>query len=583
MKSRFIILNISLLMACVMIFAFCQKPKIKDQISPVKVISLPYTGGSRISWDYSSLNKVSVGTGYNGYARLIQLEDKTLICTYESNGNVVVVKSSDMGKIWSLPIIVDAGGNGVNMAVPDILQLKDNSILVCYNPRPTNSAPDRKFGIRTKKSYDNGLTWTDSRLLYEADYQFENGCWEPAAIQLPNGEIQLFFANEGIYTNSNEQNISVLRSLDSGLSWTSTPQITSFRSGSRDGMPVPLLLKNTTDIVFAIEDNGFSNFKPYIIRNSLVNNWTNIVDASSNKRSYALSVRIADNIYAGAPYLRQLSSGETILSYQGTEDRENKMDFAEMKVVIGNDEAKSFNRKSSPFKIPASKLGLWNSLSVIDNNTVVALTSTNAFSGGAIEVWMIKGHVIPELKSINEKIVIDGVSDETSWSSKFPIFVGHKGLTHASAQITHDNDFLYILTKVNDIDVAINAKYIEESDGTSVFIHAKNLTYSSPDKGVFSVFVSADNKIVVKEGDNGKWATRDVGFVKSFTTKSGSSYRQEIAIPWALLGGKPVSDLPIGFNFGLTNSSGNVISDYKETITTCLEMQPSSWMTLSIK
>lgn len=30
------------------------------------------------------------------------------------------------------------------------------------------------------------------QVLYEEGYQFENGCWEPSAIQLPDGQIQLF-------------------------------------------------------------------------------------------------------------------------------------------------------------------------------------------------------------------------------------------------------------------------------------------------------------------------------------------------------------------------------------------------------
>eukprot|EP01031_Cornospumella_fuschlensis_P008200 gene8200-10116_t len=116
------------------------------------------------------------------------------------------------------------------MAVPDILELKDSSILVCYNPRPAGNEPSKRFAIRTKKSYDGGNTWQDESLLYEADYRFENGCWEPSAIQLSNGEIQLFFANEGVYTNSTEQNISMFRSNDNGLTWTKKPEMVSFRA-----------------------------------------------------------------------------------------------------------------------------------------------------------------------------------------------------------------------------------------------------------------------------------------------------------------------------------------------------------------
>ena len=46
------------------------------------------------------------------------------------------------------------------------------------------------------------------------DPRFKDGCWEPAMLQLPVGEIQLFFSDEGIYTKTDEQNISMLRSFD---------------------------------------------------------------------------------------------------------------------------------------------------------------------------------------------------------------------------------------------------------------------------------------------------------------------------------------------------------------------------------
>jgi hypothetical protein len=376
---------------CLLLMTGCGK---KDE-APKKPSGL--STGSHIEWDYSTLKKVSGGSAerYCGYSRMIQLHDQSLLAIYEANGNVVCVKSADLGATWSAPVSIAARADGINMAVPDILELKDHSLLACYNPRPYDISPSRKFAIRTKKSYDGGLTWKDERLLYEAGHEFKNGCWEPSAIQLPGGEIQLFFANEGDYSNSDEQNISMLRSADNGLIWTKKPEIVSFRAGSRDGMPVPLLLKNGKDIVFSIEDNGFTNFKPYIIRNSLENNWASIADGSSASRTYALADKIGDKLYAGAPYLRQLKTGETILSYQGTEGRTNKMEFADMKVVIGDEEACNFNRKSTPFIIPENKSCLWNSLCVLNDNTIIAVASTNAYSDHT-EVWMVKGHLVPD-------------------------------------------------------------------------------------------------------------------------------------------------------------------------------------------
>lgn len=349
-----------------------------------------------ILWDQSSLKQISVGGGE--YARMIQLHNGNLLCVYENRGGIQCTTSTDLGKNWLTPITVAASTPGVNMAVPGILELKDHSLLVSYNPRPhkINGAWDttKHFAIVTKKSYDGGKTWKDERLIYRADYRFENGCWEPAQIQLPSGEIQLFYSDEGVYMNSNEQNISVFRSKDGGLTWTSKPQITSFTPGHRDGMPVPVILAGTTDILYSIEDNAGGQFKPSIIRNSFNQNWQKTVGPNDMERNYALTPKLPDTVYAGAPYLRQLHNGQTLLSYQSTQNRGSNWELACMQVAIGNNKGRDFINASQPFTVPLNKHGLWNSLCVLDDDTIIALTSTDAYGSSAI--WMIKGHLKPK-------------------------------------------------------------------------------------------------------------------------------------------------------------------------------------------
>lgn len=86
--------------------------------------------GVRIAWDFNTKTLVSQenDTGYSGYPRLIQLEDESLLVVYESKGNVLVKKSNDSGENWSEPITVVEGGQGVNMATPDVLQLQNGAI-----------------------------------------------------------------------------------------------------------------------------------------------------------------------------------------------------------------------------------------------------------------------------------------------------------------------------------------------------------------------------------------------------------------------------------------------------------------------
>ena len=258
--------------------SFAQKTaSLKNPVDP---------GFIHINWDSSTQRHIADG----GYARMIELKNHNLIAIYAaSNGNVEIVRSNDKGNSWSAPIIVSAKANGIRMDAPDILLLNDGALLACYNPRPSSKSIDtsKHFAIRVAKSYDDGLTWKDDELLYTASYLFRDGCWEPSAIQLPSGEIELFFSNENIYRESNEQNISMFRSFDNGKTWTAKPEIVSYRKNSRDGMPVPVYLPASKELLFSIEDNGFNNFKPYIIHSSLKNNWSKTVDGKSSQRTYA--------------------------------------------------------------------------------------------------------------------------------------------------------------------------------------------------------------------------------------------------------------------------------------------------------
>ena len=91
-----------------------------------------------------------------------------MIAVYEISGNIAVRKSNDLVVTWSSQIDVFNRVNGIDMATPDILQLDDNSILVCYNPRPpmSNTDTSKKYAIKTIKNYDEGLTWSDDRLIF---------------------------------------------------------------------------------------------------------------------------------------------------------------------------------------------------------------------------------------------------------------------------------------------------------------------------------------------------------------------------------------------------------------------------------
>tara|TARA_R110002050_G_scaffold188756_4_gene323398 strand:- start:939 stop:2678 length:1740 start_codon:yes stop_codon:yes gene_type:complete len=531
--------------------------------------------GVRIVWDYITKKIISDpnDTRYNGYARLIQLQDGSLLVTYESHGNTLVKKSMDGGDNWSAPITVAPFSDGVNMATPDVIQLQDGTILLTYNPRPSATAlPIKKFLIKTILSTDDGLTWQNDQVAYEGDTVFENGVWEPSAIQLPSGEVQLFFSNENMYQSSNEQNISLLRSQDNGLTWTTEPEIASFRAGSRDGMPSPIYLEDQNTLVYSIEDNGTNNsFKPYIIRNTLSENWSETVTGSSSNRNYALFDPLDDSEYAGAPYLARLSTGEVLLSYQGTEKRNgNSIDNADMKVAIGTNSATNFNRTTTPFIIPEGKSALWNSIAVLDDDTVVALATTNAFGSGTSQVWMIKGHIVPEITVLIGTVDIDGDTFENSWEQNLPIFIGQKGATNLKANFLSDTDYLYLQIKVKDNSVS-------SLDATTIYLDPQATNYVAPGSGVFKFIISATNQISTYEGFNANWEETTITGLTTASKNSSNGYIQEVKIPWTALGGNPSSGSRIGYTMELIERG---TANYTETISTTDKDSPYTWLSL---
>jgi len=342
-----------------------------------------HSGAKTIRWDPNTLTLIAERAGYG---RMMRLRDGDILCAFGRRGSIETSRSSDDGRTWSAPKMVVKYEFGA-AANPELLQLANGWVLLSYNQRPRDGK--HHFTIRTCMSEDGGETWTLNSLVYRADTHWANGCWEPAQIQLPSGEIQLYFANEDPYRSSNEQEISLVRSYDNGQTW-SKPTTFCFRAGHRDGMPVPLILNDGKGIVVGIEDNGVGRkFRPAIISTSVKDNWNQPhVDGSDRRRWWALGRPLAAEVNAAAPYIRQFPTGETVLSCQIHEAGAEPV----MAVFIGDSEAKNFSGKTIPFKVDKGRSGKWNSLFLKNKTTVTAISGTTI--NGARGLWAIDGQLI---------------------------------------------------------------------------------------------------------------------------------------------------------------------------------------------
>lgn len=360
------------------------------------------TDSGRIEWDARTLVRVASGT----YGRAIRLRGDDILCCYEGGGKSWVTRSCDNGKSWGQPLLVKEI-TGASAANPELLQLKSGRLLLFYNQRPhqnqasgTPGEEPLRFGIGVCQSDDNGLTWlSGSPPVFLAGQDASQGCWEPAGIQLPSGEVQLFFANEAPYQASDDQEITRLRSSDGGLSW-GRPEKVSHRAGHRDGMPVPLLLLSG-ELLLAIEDNGLApgnSLQPAII--SLVSGIPELppVNGASQRRWGAVWPPLQGRVYAGAPYIQQMPTGETILSFQSNEGGREQ---PAMTVYVGDSRARCFQNPTLPFSNPSQVGGSWNSLLVKGPSTITALSDTTV--NGVRGLWAIDGHLVRPAQAAAQK------------------------------------------------------------------------------------------------------------------------------------------------------------------------------------
>ena len=529
--------------------------------------------GSRIFWD--ARTPVNIFSG-GGYGRLIELSDGRLLACCESGG-IKVSFSTNKGRTWSPATLIAPNANNTPNCVPDLIQLSDGTIIVGYNPRPSQPyTEDRRFGIRLRRSTDNGRTWSDEIFVYDADYTFENGCWEPSFLELPSGELQLYFADESPYTSSGEQQISLCRSFDGGLTW-SAPQRISFRDGYRDGMPVPVLLADKRYIVVAIEDNGWSgvgDFVPTTVRVPLTNNWRNnyYVNGTSSQRNRSINHNYCPVAKGGAPYLRVLPNGETVLSHQSTYGDGDNM---KMYVYVGNQQAKDFKAMSRPFYQGTTKGSWWNSLAVIDTGIVVAVGGLDG------KVAMVKGYPMKQFMASYATPLIDGrlTSDDAYYfSTARQVPMGSETGTFSYTDFAYDNDMLYMICLVYRNKASSEGEY---PDGINFYVESKGASTDVPIGTAYRFSMLPNGTVSVSKGNGKDWSPTSLPAVHAASTVVATNYRLEISIPWSAIG---LNAAPIGQNLSVNLEilTGGDTQQQVERIPDASPMKPATWMPLKL-
>jgi hypothetical protein len=350
-----------------------QKPKaLAIDFSSSAGLQKPEVRITGVEWDVSSKRLLTEGI----FGRLLKLDDRVL-CFYEDNASIHV-KSGDLdltGFGESVKLADFPGGLAVN---PRGLLLGNGEVLCFYVESPIEDLKSY-FALKVIKSLDKGKTWGAPVKIYQAGNHYKSGCWEPSAIQLSSGEIQLFFTNEYPYGQTNEKEISLVKSTDNGGSW-SIPEKIVFKKNTRSGAPSPIILNSQVFLAYMqeSEEKSLKKGKPFIAKlGSGVEPWRPFIRD--------LKSEVEGNI----PSLEQLPGGETVLALQLVDEGEKD---PYMVVYFGSKEAKYFTHASEPFPRTKGVPSVCNSVYVKGHSVITAVTSTEI--DGKRGVWLIDGNII---------------------------------------------------------------------------------------------------------------------------------------------------------------------------------------------
>ena len=353
----------------------------------------------KITWKpYATAKKISQPGFYADYGRVKRVgASDTLLLVYhggENNQdwlNVYMRKSYDNGITWQdQQIMADISkySSYWRFCNPELIQLANGWILLAYTANGNPETNDNCF-VHILTSKDHGKTWEGPALIQTGR------SWEPSMVQLPHGEIELFYSSEAdwwppVEGEYMQQEIHMIHSTDNGLTW-SFPQTVAYYPGKRDGMPVPLLLQGNRGVVFGIETVN-SNQSPYIIRRELAGPWV-LTSSNFENGPYRWVINNFSG-HGGAPYIIQLPTGETVLSahiYKGGDWHRNNY----MQVMIGDNEAKNFTSLSTPWGIlGVNESAVNNSLFLKDSTTIIAVSGRN-FRDGSGGIYWLEGTIVP--------------------------------------------------------------------------------------------------------------------------------------------------------------------------------------------
>ncbi|MBQ7171485.1 MAG: family 43 glycosylhydrolase [Clostridia bacterium] len=443
-----------------------------QRITPVEELNTASVPGSHageeagqatVEYDYRTYavqNTGSAGLGVTAcyYPRVKRMKDGRYILFYQ-NGQVstnMYCATGDTPTSFSGKTIIfrayatelaDGTADSGYFSSGDALVLSNGDILAVTALRINHDYTKNVAGggLVLSRSTDNGKTWSKARLIYTGN------CWEPHLIELPGGEVQVYFTHiapkwyaDTYRSERRSSGVGLIRSYDGGESWTpyvAEPPYAAERVmqqyittlyGVRhftDQMPVACLLADGT-LAVAAESKQADNSTFKISLGYSDDNWATGLGIDETGPADRL-----DNFVTGAgPYLVAFPSGETLLSY----NRSNTMI-----VRTGDAGARAFGGESTVF----GTSGFWGSLLVDGTHSAVAAFPSVSGSTSAIRTVTLRlNHALfaQEASPAIDGYIADWLSNTDA------VFLGAKTQAQVTVRTAYDAENACFLAERSD-------------------------------------------------------------------------------------------------------------------------------------
>lgn len=517
-------------------------------------------GDVRISWDastYSPLTEITLKDGTLQknlyYPRIKALSDGSLLLSFMDDHygwNSYVAKSYDGGKTWSDAQCIRERHSGVStvgedevvFVNPDFIELQDGRIMLAHQWRYKSGYNDlpntnENCGIEIMFSADKGLTWGEAREVYRGR------CWEPAMLQLPSGEIQMYITDsQNVVRKMSCPKTVVIRSFDGGATWQGKERC-SYRdvegiSHTRDerfgydGMPSGVLLDDGGIAVPLEVWSGkyVMDVTPVVVKTTAEDNWRSIDQErllSGGGPDYPAKKQVNKDFRGYGPYSTRLDSGEMIVLSNG-----DYKGFPGIWVFVGDRNADNFTHATRPFD------GYWGCIDYIGGDRVIA--------GGSYKYSLPEGGVRGELHIckgvVNRSRTLErgGIALEKELPAEGPEgawFLGKRFPSAVYADFGYTREAFELAAYV--YDERLTAFTVENSDAAQLQFSRKGRTYK--------VSVNAEGRWTLYALERWSWHLLESGTTEEVVLKGSvnddsdtdTGFAARLCIPWSSIGGRP--------------------------------------------